>query len=56
MGHARQVREDLGRAEPLREELRRDIALGEIRIAELGEKPSGRSERRETAQAWHQRS
>lgn len=37
-GHIRQVREDLGRAEPLREELRRDIALGERRIAELGEK------------------
>jgi len=35
-GHIQQMRNDLKRAEALRQELRRDIALGERRITELG--------------------
>lgn len=50
-GHIQQMRNDLKRAEALREELRRDIALGEGRITELGGQTLGRSEGRETAQA-----
>ena len=50
-----QMRKVLKRAEALPEELQHDIALCERRMKSSGIKASERSERREAAQARHQR-